>query len=56
MRDGKVCAIPATPHRETAAKGEKKNERRAHSEKNDRCGHTREKKKRAAKPNVKRCV
>ena len=29
-----------------------KNERGAHSEKNSRCGHTREKKKRAAKPKV----
>ena len=32
------------------------NERGAHSEKNARCGHTREKKKRAAKPNVYRCM
>ena len=23
VRDGKVCAKPATPHRETAAKGDK---------------------------------
>ena len=28
----------------------------AHSEKNARCGHTREKKKRAAKPKLERCV
>ena len=32
------------------------NERGAHSEKNARCRHTREKKKRAAKPNMERCV
>ena len=32
------------------------NERGAHSEKNARCGHTREKKKRAAKHKVDRCV
>ena len=32
------------------------NERGAHSEKNDRRGHTREKKKRAAKPKMERCV
>ena len=32
------------------------NERGAHSEKNARCGHTREKKKRAAKPKMDRCV
>ena len=31
-------------------------ERGAHSEKNARCGHSREKKKRAAKPKVARCV
>ena len=31
------------------------NERGA-CEKNDRCGHTREKKKRAAKPRMERCV
>ena len=30
------------------------NERSAHSEKNARCGHTREKKKRAAKPKMER--
>ena len=28
----------------------------AHSEKNARCGHNREKKKRAVKPKVDRCV
>ena len=32
------------------------NERGAHSEKNARCRHTREKKKRAAKPKMERCV
>ena len=32
------------------------NESGAHSEKNARCGHTREKKKRAAKPKMERCV
>ena len=32
------------------------NERGAHSEKNARCGHTREKKKRAPKPMMERCV
>ena len=32
------------------------NEREAHSEKNARCRHTREKKKRAAKPMMERCV
>ena len=32
------------------------NERGAHSEKNTRCGHTRDKKKRAAKPKMERCV
>ena len=32
------------------------NERGAHSENNDRRGHTREKKKRAAKPKMERCV
>ena len=32
------------------------NERGAHSEKNARCGHTREKKKRAAKPKMERCL
>ena len=31
-------------------------ERGAHSEKNARCGHTREKKKRVAKPKVERCL
>ena len=31
-------------------------ERGAHSEKNDRCGHTRENKKRAAKRKIERCV
>ena len=31
-------------------------ERGAHSEKNARCRHTREKKKRAAKPKMERCV
>ena len=31
-----------------------KNERRAHSEKNVRCEHTREKKKRTAKPTMER--
>ena len=31
-------------------------ERGAHSEKNARCGHTGEKKKRAAKPKVERCM
>ena len=30
--------------------------RGAYSEKNARCGHTREKKKREAKPKVERCV
>ena len=32
------------------------NESGAHSEKNAGCGHTREKKKRAAKPKMERCV
>ena len=32
------------------------NERGAHSEKNARCGHTREKKKRATKPKMEICV
>ena len=32
------------------------NEREAHSERNDKCGHTRERKKRAAKPKMERCV
>ena len=32
------------------------NERGAHSEKNARCRHTREKKKRVAKPKMERCV
>ena len=32
------------------------NERGAHSEKNARCGHTKEKKKRAAKPKTERCM
>ena len=32
------------------------NERGAHSENNARCGHTREKKKRDAKPKMARCV
>ena len=31
-------------------------ERGAHSEKTDRCGHTREKNKRVVKPKVERCV
>ena len=34
----------------------KENERGAHSEKNVRCGHTGEKKERAAKPKMERCV
>ena len=34
----------------------KENERGAHSETNARCGHTHEKKKRAAKRQVERCV
>ena len=33
-----------------------KNERGAHSEKNVRCGHTGEKKKRTAKPTMERCM
>ena len=33
-----------------------KNEMGAHSEKNARCGHTKEKKKRAVKPRMERCV
>ena len=32
------------------------NERGAHSEKNARCGHNREKKKKEAKPKLERCV
>ena len=32
------------------------NEMGAHSEKNARCGHTSEKKKRAVKPRMERCV
>ena len=32
------------------------NERGAHGEKNARCGHTREKKKRAANPKMGRCM
>ena len=32
------------------------NERRAHSEKNVRCGHTGGKKKRTAKPTMERCM
>ena len=32
------------------------NERGAHSEKNVRCGHTGEKKKRTANPTMKRCM
>ena len=32
------------------------NERGTHSEKNARCRHTREKKKRAAKPKMERCL
>ena len=32
------------------------NEIGAHSEKNVRCGHTRKKKKRAAKPKMERCI
>ena len=32
------------------------NERGAYSEKNAGCGHTREKKKRAAKPKMERCM
>ena len=32
------------------------NERGAHSEKNVRCGHSREKKKRPAKPTMERCM
>ena len=32
------------------------NERGARSEKNVRCGHTREKKKRTAKPTMERCM
>ena len=32
------------------------NERGAHCQKNARCGNTREKKTRAAKPNVERCL
>ena len=32
------------------------NERGAHSEKNARCGHTVEKKKRTAKPTMERCM
>ena len=32
------------------------NERGAHSEKNVRCGHTGEKKKRTAKPTMERCM
>ena len=32
------------------------NARGAHSENNARCGHTREKKERAAKPKIERCV
>ena len=34
----------------------KENERRAHSEKNVRCEHTGEKKKRMAKPTMERCM
>ena len=34
----------------------KENERRAHSEKNVRCGHTGERKKRTAKPKMERCI
>ena len=32
------------------------NEKGAHSDKNVRCGHTREKKKRTAKPTMERCM
>ena len=39
MRDGKVSARPATPHGETAAKGEKDNEKKGWNGERDNVGH-----------------
>ena len=52
-----VQASKKTTERTTLVVGPcEENERGAHSEKNAGCGHTREKKKRAAKPKMERCV
>ena len=58
IRDSKSGASVQENYRKTTevVRPCEENERGAHSEKNARCGHTGEKKKRAAKPKVERCM
>ena len=58
MRDNKSGASVQENHRKTTefVRRCEENERGAHSEKNVRCGHTLEMKKRAAKPTMERCM
>ena len=58
IRDNKNGASVQENYRKTTevVRPCKENERRAHSEKNVRCEHTGEKKKRTAKPTMERCM
>ena len=57
-RENKSGAIVQENYRKTTevVRPCEENERGADSEKNAVCGHTREKKKRAAKPKMERCL